>query len=108
MIHWPRVKQLRDEVGADEFPEVVQIFMEEVQEMLDRIRADADRSELERNLHFLKGSALSLGFQAFSKLCQDGERQSAAGDAELVDLEEITRTFTVSHSAFLTGLAQNK
>ena len=33
-------RQLRDEVGADEFNEVVQIFLDEVQEVIARLHAD--------------------------------------------------------------------
>ncbi|MEX0364736.1 MAG: Hpt domain-containing protein [Ruegeria sp.] len=107
MIDWPRVTQLHDEVGAEDFGEVVEIFLEEVDEVITRVRADTGRADLERNLHFLKGSALSLGFQEFSKLCQDGERASAAGQAETVDLDQIIGSFHASRSEFQAGLTQH-
>ncbi|WP_170335755.1 Hpt domain-containing protein [Ruegeria arenilitoris] len=107
MIHWPRVNQLRDEVGADEFDEVVQIFMDEVQEVISKLREDTSRTEIEQNLHFLKGSALSLGFDRFSKLCQDGERKAAAGEGSDVNLAEIYSEFDRSRSVFEAGLADN-
>ncbi|WP_419739459.1 Hpt domain-containing protein [Ruegeria sp.] len=107
MIHWPRVRQLRDEVGADEFDEVVEIFLDEVQEVIARVHADTARQDLEQNLHFLKGSALSLGFEVFSKLCQDGERMAASGEAAKVDLSEILAVFTASKSVFQTELKDN-
>ncbi|WP_299983647.1 Hpt domain-containing protein [uncultured Ruegeria sp.] len=107
MIQWSRVRQLRDEVGADEFDEVVEIFLEEVQEVLIKLRNDTVRSEIEQNLHFLKGSALSLGFDSFSKLCQDGERNAAAGETDSVDLPAIFAAYDESRSLFQTGLAEN-
>ncbi|MDA7963749.1 Hpt domain-containing protein [Ruegeria sp.] len=107
MIHWPRVKQLRDEVGADEFDEVIQIFLEEVQEAIARLHQDTARLQIEQNLHFLKGSALSLGFDQFSKLCQDGERRAAAGEGAQVDLPEIIAAFDQSKQAFEAGLAEH-
>lgn len=107
MIHWPRVNQLRNEVGADEFDEVVQIFMDEVQEVISKLREDTSRTEIEQNLHFLKGSALSLGFDRFSKLCQDGERKAAAGEGSDVNLAEIYSEFDQSRSVFEAGLADN-
>ncbi len=107
MIHWPRVQQLRDEVGPEEFDEVVDIFLDEVQEVIARLHADTKRNDLEQNLHFLKGSALSLGFDHFSKLCQDGERQAAAGQASDVNLPEILAAYDASISVFQTELAQN-
>jgi HPt (histidine-containing phosphotransfer) domain-containing protein len=105
MIHWPRVIQLRDEVGADEFEEVVQIFLEEVAEAITRLQHDVDRHEIEQNLHFLKGSALSLGFDQFSKLCQTGERCAAAGRGDEVDVPRIIAAFDQSKKAFTAGLA---
>ena len=107
MIHRPRVNQLRNEVGADEFDEVVQIFMDEVQEVISKLREDTSRTEIEQNLHFLKGSALSLGFDRFSKLCQDGERKAAAGEGSDVNLAEIYSEFDQSRSVFEAGLADN-
>jgi len=107
MIHWPRVRQLRDEVGADEFDEVVLIFLDEVQEVIARVHDDTARAELEQNLHFLKGSALSLGFDQFSKLCQDGERRAAAGQAAEVDLPALLAVYDESKTVFQADLAQN-
>ncbi|WP_170468256.1 Hpt domain-containing protein [Ruegeria arenilitoris] len=104
MINWSRVRQLRDEVGASEFDEVVEIFLDEVQEALTRLCNDTARAEFEQNLHFVKGSALSLGFETLAKLCQDGERQSAQGQSQTVDLPGIVDTFESSSVAFKSGL----
>lgn len=106
MIRWDRVMQLRDEVGPDEFDEVVEIFLEEVQEVIARLHRDIDRVELEQNLHFLKGSALSLGFDQFSKLCQDGERQASAGQGADVDLPALLAVFDSSKLKFEAELHQ--
>ncbi len=106
MIHWPRVRQLRDEVGADEFDEVVEIFLDEVQEVIARLHADTARKDLEQNLHFLKGSALSLGFEVFSKLCQDGERLAAQGQGGTVDIPNTVQIFHDSVTEFKDGLGQ--
>ncbi|NOD76091.1 MULTISPECIES: Hpt domain-containing protein [unclassified Ruegeria] len=107
MIHWDRVRQLRDEVGPNEFDEVVEIFLEEVQEVIARLHHDTNRIELEQNLHFLKGSALSLGFDQFSKLCQDGERQAAAGQGAEVDLPALLAVFESSKLKFVSELCEN-
>lgn len=107
MIHWQRVNQLRDEVGADEFDEVVQIFFEEVEEVIGRIKADTGRTALDQNLHFLKGGAASLGFQKLAELCQQGELSAAAGSAQSVDLDAIIESFRQSRQLFQTGLQQN-
>lgn len=105
MINWSRIRQLRDEVGASEFNEVVQIFLDEVNEALIRLRNDSARTEFEQNLHFIKGSALSLGFETLAKLCQDGERQSAQGDAQVIDVANILNAFEHSAVEFKAGLS---
>ncbi|WP_170382280.1 Hpt domain-containing protein [Ruegeria atlantica] len=107
MIDWSRVRQLRDEVGAAEFDEVVEIFLDEVKETIDRLHEDTNRIEFEQNMHFLKGSALSLGFDRFSKLCQDGERIAAAGNADEVDLPAILQTYDDSKAMFIANKAAN-
>ncbi|WP_170396836.1 Hpt domain-containing protein [Ruegeria arenilitoris] len=107
MIDWSRVRQLRDEVGASEFEEVVQIFLDEVQETIDRLYQDTDRAEFEQNMHFLKGSALSLGFDRFFKLCQDAERNAAAGKASDVDLPAILTVYDDSKTVFFAEKAAN-
>lgn len=109
MILWSRVNELRDEVGADDFKEVIDLFLEEVEGVIDRFRTDGDgdRSQLEQELHFLKGSALNLGFSEFSDLCQAGERLSAEGKAETVDLAEIVASYDRSKAAFFDGMQEH-
>lgn len=104
MILWSRVNELRDEVGAEDFKEVINLFLEEVEEAINRLRGDPDRGQLEQDLHFLKGSALNLGFSEFADLCQDGERLSAAGEADTVDLAAIVDSYDRSKTAFFDGM----
>ncbi|MGC1494965.1 MAG: Hpt domain-containing protein [Sulfitobacter sp.] len=104
MIDWARVKVLRDEVGAENFDEVVELFLEEVDEVTARLKATDDKSTLEADLHFLKGSAMSLGFSAFSELCQTGETQSAQGQSDAVNLQSILTSYDISKEAFLAEL----
>jgi len=103
MIDWSRVTELRDEIGAEDFEEVVEIFLEEVEEVIGKLQSD-DRGTLEQDLHFLKGSALNLGFQSFSSKCQDGESLSARGEASAVDLKEILALYENSKTSFLGEL----
>jgi len=106
MIHWARVNELREEVGAEDFDEVVDLFLEEVEEVIERLRKNVDLSQLEEDLHFLKGSALSLGFASFSDQCHDGERKSADGQADQVDLTAIIAGFAQSKSQFVAQLSE--
>ena len=103
MIDWFRVTELRDEIGAEDFEEVVEIFLEEVEGVLDKLRT-GDRSQLEQDLHFLKGSALNLGFEKFSSTCQDGERRSSQGEGDTVDLPGVISLYESSKATFLTEL----
>ena len=101
MIEWSRVRELRDEIGAEDFGDVVEIFLDEVQEVIDRLKSDAGSADLASDLHFLKGSAMSLGFKDFSKLCHDGEIAAANGQAANVDLVEVVGGFETSKQHFL-------
>ncbi|MDK3017877.1 Hpt domain-containing protein [Pseudodonghicola flavimaris] len=105
MILWSRVNELRDEVGSEDFQEVIDLFLEEVEGVIARLREDGDRSQLEQDLHFLKGSALNLGFATFSDLCQDGERMAASGNADDVDLSAVVAGYEQSKAAFFEGLS---
>lgn len=104
MIDWNRVTQLRDEIGKDDFDEVVEIFLEEVEEEIAELRANPAPDSLEAKLHFLKGSALNLGFDDFSKLCKDGEVTAARGDPSGIDLGLIVESYMTSKTTFLDAL----
>lgn len=103
MIDWSRVSELREEIGAADFDEVVEIFLEEVEGVLTKLRA-GDRTQLEQDLHFLKGSALNLGFRQFSNQCQQGERASAQGASDSVNLTDIIALYDNSKTVFLNEL----
>jgi len=104
MIDWNRVRNLRDEIGADAFGEVVEIFLEEVETEIERLRAPDQALDVEAQLHFLKGSALNLGFADFSALCDRGEGAIGTGLSAQVELTEILECFDRSKAAFLAGL----
>ncbi len=102
MIEWSRVNELREEVGETDFKEVVDLFLEEVSEVLDRL--SGPQGDMAENLHFLKGCALSLGFEALAQLCEQCERQAAS--AAPVDVGAIVACFEQSRSKFLASLSQ--
>jgi len=104
MIDWDRIDELRAEIGDEDFREVVEIFLEEVEEGLTRLNAAATADRLASELHFLKGSALNLGFQSFSILCQAGETSAAEGHQTGLDLGAILRCYEDSKKAFEKGL----
>ncbi|QGY00126.1 Hpt domain-containing protein [Roseovarius faecimaris] len=104
MIDWSRVEELRDEIGAEDFAEVVEIFLEEVEEVIAVIPGGVADDTIEAHLQFLKGSALNLGFQAFSGLCQSGETAAAAGDYAAIDLNAVVAIYQESKAVFLAQL----
>lgn len=104
MIDWARVEELRDEVGAEDFEEVVELFLEEVDEMISRLTDTPDPSTYEADLHFLKGSGLNLGFADFCALCADGERSAMNGDTDSIDISQVITAYHASRAAFLERL----
>jgi len=106
MINWQRVNELRDEVGSEDFLEVVDLFLEEVEEVIERLRANPDPSTYEADLHFLKGSALNLGFRAFGDICGEGEKFARENNPADFDLQAVVSTYELSMAEFLAGSAE--
>lgn len=101
MIDWSHVQQLCQEVGPEDFEEVVDLFFEEVAEVIAKLESLTGRSSLAQDMHFLKGSALSLGFTQMSQLCHSGEKAAANGNAQSVDLGAIIQCYADSKQEFM-------
>ena len=43
MIDWTRVQQLKDEIGASDFEEIVVLFLEEVEEVVERLKTSSGK-----------------------------------------------------------------
>lgn len=104
MIDWYKVNDLYDEIGAEDFAEVVELFLEEVDDTIQQLRDGVGEAEVEACLHFLKGSALNLGFREFSTLCAMGESKAAAGEPGAVNLDEVVASYDRSKERFLAEL----
>jgi HPt (histidine-containing phosphotransfer) domain-containing protein len=102
MIDWSRVNDLREEIGDDSFDEVAVLFLEEADEAIAQLDGSQGAKALESALHFLKGSALNLGFQQLATLCQNGEKRASSGSTE-VDLDQIKAIYEMSKAAFDNG-----
>jgi histidine phosphotransfer protein HptB len=105
MIDWKRVDELREEIGADGFVEVADMFLDEAEGAVSALVAGLPASEVEGQLHFLKGSALNLGLSALADICQDGERKAAAGQGALVDVAQVAAIYHASRENLLGGLS---
>ncbi len=103
MIDWERVSELKEEIGEEDFSEVAELFMSEVEDVLERLRHAPDPARFEEDLHFLKSSALNLGFSDFSNLCQAGEKCAAQGEAASVDLAPIFTSYDATKAIFVAA-----
>lgn len=107
MIDWSRVEELRDEVGAEDFDEVVELFLQEVDEVVSRLEEGVDKDMLEPELHFIKGSALNLGFSELSGICAESEKRAAAGDCAPGEVAQVVSAYRGSRSHFLSELPKH-
>lgn len=105
MIDWKRVKELRDEIGADGFAEVADMFLDEAEEAVSALLAGLPDDKVEGQLHFLKGSALNLGLIDLAAICHEGERRAAAGQGG-VDAAKVAAVYRASRTQLLGRLNQ--
>lgn len=106
MIDWKRVQELRDEIGADGFGEVADMFLDEADQAVAALVSGVPAGEIEGQLHFLKGSALNLGLSDLAAVCHEGERAAALGRAATVDIAQIASVYQASRRALLARLNQ--
>ncbi len=103
MIDWAHVDELRAEVGHDSFDEIVALFLEETDQLVTRLSSLTDAQSVEHDLHFLKGSALNLGFASLAQVCQTGEGRAASGSADIA-LDSVISTYHQSRDVFVSRL----
>ncbi|MBS8224919.1 Hpt domain-containing protein [Vannielia litorea] len=104
MIDWGRVSELKGEVGDEAFEEVTEIFLEEAERILGKFDTGAS-SNWEEDFHFLKSSALNMGFSEVAQLCQSAEVRARVGGAGASDAAAIAARFRASLAAFEQGRA---
>lgn len=91
LVNRDRLAALRGEIGEDGFDEVVDMFLRESEEVVARLGAQSLGGLSEADLHFLKGSALTLGFDDLADLCRQSETGAAVHPATLQDVWERSR-----------------
>lgn len=104
MIDWNRVLLLRQEVGAEDFDEVVELFLCEVGDAIDALNSHPPGEGLVETLHFLKGSGLSFGLRDFSSLCHAGEAALHKNPCQKIDVDAIVGSYRASRRIFLENL----
>ena len=80
----------------------VELFLEEVEARLENLGMPG--MSLEHDLHFLKGSALNLGFADFGALCAQGETAAAQGQSATINIEKIKSVYAASRALFLPNM----
>lgn len=109
MIDWKRVAELRDDVGADGFDEVVEIFLDEVDDALGVLDAAVGAPErMAAQMHFLKGGTLNLGFADLAHACSEAEIAAQDGRAPAALVTDLRALFDASRRALRDGLAQGR
>lgn len=103
MIDWARVGELRSEIGVEDFAEVVEMFVDEADEVIERLCKMND-AEIGNALHFLKGMALNLGFTGLAKLCNEGETMLATDGATGTGLAGIVACYEDSKRRLKGGV----
>ncbi len=101
MVDWKRAEELKDEVGEEAFLEVVELFLEEVDEVMTRLTTAQGPGRLLDDLHFLKGSAMSLGFKTLADRCAENEAMARKTGPDSVDITHLADIYTVSRREFL-------
>lgn len=105
MIDWEQVSAMRADLG-DGFAELVEVFLDEMDGALARLDPAAPPDRMAADMHFLKGSALNLGFATFAALCAAGEARAERGGT--VDLAPVRASYADSRIVFLAGLKANR
>jgi len=104
MIDWSRIEELKSEVGAEDFEEVVEIFLEEVDETIAKFPDAKEPAQMEELMHFLKGSALNIGFSGLSDICAKGETLARAGTMDGIDTARVEEVYQSSKAALIASL----
>lgn len=105
MIDWGRVQCLHDEIGAEAFFEVVDLFIAEIGATVDDIRNSPDPAQLQMHLHFLKGGVLNLGFTEVAALCQAAETLASQGQWAQVDARAVCLAYDSAREVLMAELS---
>lgn len=89
-VDWSRLDSLRDDIGPEDFADVVLLFFAEIGEKLDEMRGGTAPPSPD-DFHFLRGSAANLGFTAMVRACETAE--AACRDGRAPDLDAVARSY---------------
>lgn len=96
MIDRARLSELKEEIGEEDFAEVAEIFLDEMNETLSVLSADP-AAITAAAFHGLRGTASNLGFAGFAVACSGAEQLCRAGEA--VEIAPLIALFRASVEA---------
>ena len=99
MIDWQTANELKQAIGAEVFDEVVTVFFKETDSTLTRLMAATTADAMKSELHFMKGSALNLGFSDLAQICQGLETRAEEGETDL-PLAQVQTVYYASREEF--------
>ncbi len=108
MIDWRRIAELKSELGADSFANIVALFLAEIDNDLTALSVIRDDlPSLRDALHGIKGCALNIGFTELAELCAEGERTLSAGGNWSDQSGALRAAFDRSSQSFRAGPPRN-
>lgn len=93
MIDWDHLNALRADIGEEDFADVAALFIAEITEHLDGLKA-ARHDVSAADFHFLRGSAANLGFIALQDACVTAEAVCKGG--QVPDVAAVATVFAES------------
>lgn len=78
LVDWTRLAALREDIGEGCFAEIATMFVDEIQETLNRLTAAPDTATA-ADFHFLRGSAANMGLVEMALACERAEAECTAG-----------------------------
>ncbi len=92
MIDHERLAELEADFGSDELRQIIDVFLEEAGETVERLGAEGDDPGVRGDrLHFLKGCARAIGAGRLGDLCDRLERAATFGADDRARLEREFR-----------------
>ncbi len=96
MIDWDRIAELQSEIGDAGFVEVVELFLDDLNEAVAALKTTSDPVSYAETLHFLKGSAQNLGLSGVGTLCEREERSLRENERRAPDIGPILAALDVA------------
>ncbi len=107
MIDYKRIMELEDAIGAAEFEEVLNLFLDEAAVTLAGMETGMNNEELGRAMHFLLSGALNIGLWGFANAAGTIEERRDIDPVIAADRLREVLTQTIMQLTLRAGTAQN-